>query len=369
MSGLWVTIWALMSLGVAGEGAVVQPGSEGLTLDADGEALLAQAAEAFTAGRLIEAAGLYDALAEGGAGPTARVLQAVALYEAGELRQAAEALDGVPGDTATGLLGLILVETGSQADGMKRLEQARRSADPAVAARASLNLALAQLDRGQVSAAEAGVAAARAYVSQSGDTTLEGPVRDAEAALAQLRGQAPPAGASELTALADALSRGDLSRARGQVEALKSKKTTRRDRVEGALAQGAYLRAVGQPDAAAQVLTGALAEAREGGMGVATAQALMGLAIAHSLAGRVDLAVTLMAEAEETAAAAGMLVLAADASVELGLLLVRQGQGAAAAQQASRARARVDATKHPSGVARLAELDGAIAADRGDTAT
>jgi hypothetical protein len=84
------------------------------------------------------------------------VLQAVALYEAGELRLAAEALDGVSGDTATGLLGLILVESGAQAEGMKRLEQARRSADPAVAARAGLNLALAQMDRGQLKAAESG---------------------------------------------------------------------------------------------------------------------------------------------------------------------------------------------------------------------
>jgi hypothetical protein len=183
------------------------------------------------------------------------------------------------------------------------------------------------------------------------------------------KGQAPPSGASALTALSDALARGDLSRAKGQVDSLKAQKSTRRDRVEGALAQGAYLRAVGQPEAAAQVLTGALAEAREGGMGVATAQALVGLAIAHSLAGRVDLAVTLMAEAEETAAAAGLLTLAADASVELGLLLVRQGQGDAAAQQATRAKARLEGLQHPSGVARLAELDGALAADRGDTAT
>jgi tetratricopeptide (TPR) repeat protein len=364
-----ILLWGLLGLGLAGEGAVVTPAAEGLSLDADGEALLKQAAEAFAAGRLIEAAGLYDALADGGAGPQARVLQAVALYEAGELRLAAEALDGVSGDTATGLLGLILVESGAQAEGMKRLEQARRSADPAVAARAGLNLALAQMDRGQLKAAESGVTAARAYVSQSGDTTLEGPVRDAEAALAQLKGQAPPSGASALTALSDALARGDLSRAKGQVDSLKAQKSTRRDRVEGALAQGAYLRAVGQPEAAAQVLTGALAEAREGGMGVATAQALVGLAIAHSLAGRVDLAVTLMAEAEETAAAAGLLTLAADASVELGLLLVRQGQGDAAAQQATRAKARLEGLQHPSGVARLAELDGALAADRGDTAT
>ena len=265
-----ILLWGLLGLGLAGEGAVVTLGAEGLSLDADGEALLKQAAEAFAAGRLIEAAGLYDALADGGAGPQARVLQAVALYEAGELRLAAEALDGVSGDTATGLLGLILVESGAQAEGMKRLEQARRSADPAVAARAGLNLALAQMDRGQLKAAESSVTAARAYVSQSGDTTLEGPVRDAEAALAQLKGQAPPSGASALTALSDALARGDLSRAKGQVDSLKAQKSTRRDRVEGALAQGAYLRAVGQPEAAAQVLTGALAEAREGGMGVAT---------------------------------------------------------------------------------------------------
>ena len=366
---LLILIWGLVGLGIAGEGALVTPGAEGLSLDADGEALLAQAASAFAEGRLIEAAGLYDALADGGAGPTARVLQAVALYEAGELRLAVEALDGVSGDTAAGLLGLILVESGAQAEGMKRLEQAKRSADPAVAARAGLNLALAEMDRGQLKAAESGVAAARAYVSQSGDTTLDGPVRDAEAALAQLKGQAPPAGASALTALSDALARGELSRAKGQVDSLKARKVTRRDRVEGALAQGAYLRAVGQPEAAAQVLTGALAEAREGGMGVATAQALVGLAVAHSLAGRVDLAVTLMAEAEETAAAAGLLTLAADASVELGLLLVRQGQGAAAAQQAVKAKARLEGLQHPSGVARLAELDGALAADRGDTAT
>ncbi|MEY3213042.1 MAG: hypothetical protein RIT28_3523 [Pseudomonadota bacterium] len=364
-----ILLWGLLGLGLAGEGAVVTPAAEGLSLDADGEALLQQAAAAFAEGRLIEAAGLYDALADGGAGPQARVLQAVALYEAGELRLAAEALDGVPGDTAMGLLGLILVESGAQADGMRRLEQAKRSADPAVAARAGLNLALAQMDRGQLQAATSGVAAARAYVSQSGDTTLDGPVRDAEAALAQLKGQAPPSGASALTTLSDSLARGDLKGAKGQVDSLKAKKATRRDRVEGALAQGAYLRAVGQPEAAAQVLTGALAEAREGGMGVATAQALVGLAIAHSLAGRVDLAVTLMAEAEETAAAAGLLTLAADASVELGLLLVRQGQGAAAAQQATAAKARLEGLQHPSGVARLAELDGALAAERGDTAT
>ncbi|MCB9759001.1 MAG: hypothetical protein H6739_04110 [Alphaproteobacteria bacterium] len=340
---------------------VVVPDSTGLRVEDDTQALVDEAYAALAERRFNDAAELFGALAEGGAGEDARYLRGLSLYEAGELRAAAVALEGLSSAQARNVLGLCRVDMGDPEAGIALLEAARAEGSAAVSGRAALNLGLVRMDQGALGDAEALFRAAADTAASNGDAGLERAAAQSLAALAARRGQAAEGG---LDQVADALRRGAIEAAAAEAERLASAAASRRDRVEAGLAAGAVLRARGQPDHAVSVLTEALAEARAGGLARETAQALASLGVSHALAGRLDLGLTLLAEAEETARTGGYRVSALDYGVERAMLAVRQERVDAAAEQLPVLEDAVRGMEHPLGRARVHELDGAIHAAR-----
>ncbi|MCB9744864.1 MAG: hypothetical protein H6741_04050 [Alphaproteobacteria bacterium] len=357
----------LSSTALADDAAVVVPDASGLQVEGSAERTVEEAYSALAAGRFEEAARLFYSLAEGGAGEDAKVLEGLAWYEAGELRRAADALRDVSSPAGLNLLGLTWIDSGLQAEGMQSLERARKAGDPGVAARATHNLGVARMDLGQLKQAEALLREARTAAEGLGDAALVQRCDASLAVLAAMRGEAPGEGPGDpLDAVADALRRGAVGRAQSLIEVMRARATTRKQRVAVGLAQGAVLRAQGQPDQAAAVLTETLAEARAGALARETAQALASLGVAHALAGRQDLALTLLAEAEATARSGGYLAAAVDYGGEAALLALRQGSVDAAAAKLTELRATLAGMNHPMGQARVNELAGGVAAAQGD---
>ena len=336
------------------------PGS--MVLEGDAEALADDAWAAYSSGHFVEAAGLFGALAEGGAGDVARYYQGLCLYEAGNLRGAEDALTGVDAPDAWNLLGLVLVERGHPARGLPLLRKALDEGPPEIAGRASINLGYVELSRGHLGRAEALMREGLAAGEQLGDSGLVAAANQGLADVGAARGQGGGAG---LNRVGDALRRGDLATANVALEQLRESADTPRRMVEHGLAAASVLRASGDPDAAAAVLMDTLAVARESGLAWHTAQALFKLGVAHSSAGRHDLALTFLVEAEATARDAGFLADAVEFSVEIGLLALRVDRVGVAEERLALADAELAPMDHPVGVARASELRGGVLARQG----
>lgn len=334
----------------------------GMTLDRDGEGLADEAWNAYTTGDFIEAAGLFAALAEGGAGDVARYYQGLCLYEAGDLRGAEAALTGVDAPDAWNLLGLVLVERGEPARGLPLLRQALDEGPPQVAGRASINLGYVELSRGHLGRAEALMREGLASGLEHKDSGL---VEAANRGLQDVGAARGEGGGAGLNRVGDALRRGDLATANVALESLRASADTPRRRVEHGLASASVMRASGDPDSASLVLMDTLALARESGLAWHTAQALFKLGIAHSSAGRHDLALTFLVEAEATARDAGFLADAVEFSVEIGLLALRVDRVELAEERLAQADSELADMDHPAGVARAAELRGGVRARQG----
>lgn len=335
----------------------------GMVLETDTEGLVEDAALAYQQGDFLKAAGLYGALAEGGAGPAARYFQGLCLYEAGDLRAAERALTGLEAPEAWNLLGLVLVERGDAAEGLQLLDKAHASSDPAISGRAAVNLGYVELSRGRLAAAEGRFLEGLAQAEALGD---EGLRAAAEAGLQDLKAARGEGGGEGLNAIGEALRRGDLAGANRTLETLREQASTPRKQVEHGLASASVLRASGDPNAAAAVLMDTLALARESGLAWHTAQALFKLGVAHSSAGRHDLALSFLTEAEATARDSGFLTDALEFSVEIGLLALRVDRVELARERLDLAELELRDMDHPAGSARAAELRGGVLAREGD---
>jgi hypothetical protein len=359
MLGLWLSLlfgaaWA--------SGGLVETGEMDLT--GTGADAVAAARVALDARRFEEAASAYGAIADAGGGPSARVAQAVALYEGGELRAARtaaeQALAKDPKNIAAlNVLGLALVDSGAVATGIEKLEAARALATGAWKPRIFVNLALAWLDRGE--AERARVALQEAQGLTAGDAALSVAVSDALAAVNGLSGKDQGVGPM--------LGRGDVKGARAQAEKASGGATTRRDRVLAGIQLAAVERAEGNLDASVRRLEGAIREAREAGMVREVAVAMGNLGIAQTLAGRHPLAADALRSGAAQARDGGYRVVEVDLRCELGLALVNQGLTDEAETEQRAAGTLLAGMDYPQGVARQAELGGRIAALRGDTAT
>ncbi len=344
-------------LGLALATPVVIPSSAEMRLDEDDQALVEDAYSAMAEGRVIEAASLFGSLAEGGAGEQARVVQGALLYEAGDLRAAETALHGVTSPEGRNVLALVLRERGEAAKARRIFEQlATGGGDTAVMAR--LNLIALDIDAG---------AGSRASAALDGLGELEGVADDeADALRSRLSSTREETGGSGLDAVGAHLRRGALGAAHAELEAMRSRADTPRELVDVGLAEGAIQRASGRPDAAAKTLTDTLSAARVSGLSWQTGQALFGLGMAHHLAGRDDLALTFLAEAEATHRSAGFEAEAVAVGIELGRLALRLGRVEIAEERHAAAVKELAGMDLPPANAAARELEGGIAARRGD---
>ena len=163
-----------------------------------------EAQAALAAGRFGDAAGLYRALAEGGGGASARVAEAIAYYEVGDLNSARYAvdlaLDVAPKDTAAqNVKGLLLVDGGDVQKGIEMLKAAKASAHAAgrkaSEARAGVNLARAWLDTGDTKAALTEADTATKLAGEAGESAVVAAAGEVRAAVALLEGTDSEVGA------------------------------------------------------------------------------------------------------------------------------------------------------------------------------
>lgn len=354
-------MWLLILVGMAEADGLVETGEievSGVATDA-----VTAAKAALDARRFSEAATAYGALADAGGGVPARVAEAVAHYEAGDLldaRKAAEAaLAKEPKNVAAAnVLGLALVDSGSVDAGMAKLEATAASASGAWKARVLINLALARLDRGDTTKALATLTEAEGLTG--GDAVLTTAIYNARSTAAGLSGKDNGVGPM--------LGRGDTKSARAQADSAQSSAMTRRDRVLAGIQLAAVERAEGNLDGSVKRLDAVLKEAREGGMTREVAVALGNLGLAQSLAGRHPLAADALRSAASQAHNGGYRVVEVDLRCELGLALVAQNLIDEAEVELRTSGALLAGMDYPQGIARQAELGGRIAALKGDTA-
>lgn len=316
------------------------------------------------------AAALWGALADAGGGEPARAAQAVAWYEAGELGRARAAAEQVlvkdPEHLMAGnVLGLALVDGGRVAEGLQRLDATRDRAEKAGAAglvaMLQVNRGLALLDQGDAPAARASFQDGLARAEATADPVTAAAARQGLTAVAGLSGADQGVGTL--------LGKGSVSQARAEAERRAGVAVTRRDRIAAGLDLAAVLRAEGRLDTAAGKLEEVLRESRGSGMRRETAIALGQLGLVHSLAGRFPLAADALRQGAEEARGGGYRVVEVDVRCELGMVLVHLGRLEEADQEQRAAGLLLAGMSYPQGVARQAELGGAVAAARGDLKT
>lgn len=338
-----------------------------LEFDSTPTAVVDEARAALGAERFEDAAQLYAAIAEAGGGPRARLAEAVAWYEAGSVRAARAAVEKslakAPKELdALVLLGLCMVDGGQVEGGMAKLEEARGLARaqgrPEAEARALVNLGLAWLDRGEKDKA---TVAFQQVQAMGADARSLQAASDGLHAVADLGGVEPGVGAK--------LGKGQTRSARAEAEARRAGATSRRVRLAAELDLAAVDRAEGKLESARTRLEAAIKEAREAGMSREVAIGLANLGLVHSVAGRLPLAADTLLAAARAAGEGGYRVVEVDARCELGLAYLHLGRVSEAGEQQRTAGRLLAGMGYAQGVARQAELGGAVAAVSGDVAT
>ena len=327
--------------------------------------------------RFDSAARQLAALADAGGGPHLRYMEAVAHYEAGQLRMAdtAAALaitaagDAVsPGGDPTlaglmSLAGLIDVDLGRGDRAEARLGAAaalaRQVDDQAVLARVELNSGLLLMDRGRLDEALTRLEAAQSMGRDGGFADVE---RAAADNIAMIGGAAAK---DPLGAVSQALHEGDLDAARGLVDG-SGEGGSLRDQARRLLADGAVRRATGDLDGASVALTQALSVARGGGLLRESARALGDLGVVMSLGGRHSVAGDRLEEAVGLVAGTSFVVDEAGLRVAAGRVAVIQGELDGASAHLAVVRAATDALDDPRIAAGADELEGLIASRQGE---
>lgn len=360
-------LWLFTTLSFAQE-ATVEVGE--IVMAADAAETITEARAALASGKFAAAADLYGALAAAGGGVQARVGEAIALYELGDLRAARKAIDAglllAPAEPgALNVLGLIQVDSGALGEGLATLASARTKAAEqgrkGTEARAIINLALARVDQGDAAKAAVEAEAALALATEVGDAELIRAATGAKTALAGLSGGDRGVGVL--------LGTGQTGTARKSAEATLAAAITKRQKLGATLDLAAVDRAEGRMDEASKKLTDAASQAREAGLVREQALALVDLGLVQGLVGRSGPAADTLRSAAKLAKGAGYRVVEVDARCELGFNLVR-GSDLAGAEAEQRAAGVLLATMdYPLGNARQAELGGLIAGRKGDVAT
>ena len=360
---------ALTASSVAKAGGLQVDGGEIEISTAPADAVAAGKA-ALAAKDFEQAATLYHALFMANGGVQAALAEAVARYEAGDLRGAKVAVEAglalSPKDVASkNLLGLILVDGGAVELGIKVLNDAaataRGSGDTGAQARIALNLALAALDQGRSADAKVGFEKARVAAESLGDGTLAGAAAQGTMAAAGLAGSDAGVGAL--------LGKGDIKGALAEAKKQASTATVRRQKINAELDLAAVERAQGNLDGSVMRLKAAIDAAREAGMMREVTIGLGNLGLAYTLLGQHPLAADALRAGINEASKSGYRVVEVDLRCELGFVLLHMLNVGGAGEQQRSAGALLAKMDYPAGVARQAELGGAIASEQGDVAT
>lgn len=362
-------IWFLCTA-LAGSAEVVPGSTLEIVFDGDPSSEVEAAIADLRAQRFDEAGTRLAALADAGGGAEVRWLEALAWYEAGELARADEASrDGLKRDPAHASLlclrGLVLADRGQGTEALRSLDAAQKAAagDQALLARVLVNRAVVHLDRGHPDEAASALDQAGPLASAAGDPSLTALIEQKRAEVASLRGSG--AGADPLDRIGEALSRGDLVAARNAVPAGGG---TRREQVRRAIADGAVSRAEGRLEVARKGLTKAVADAQASGLLREQVAALGQLGVVHAAMHRPDAARTVLEEALRLVDGTSLGVVELSYRIEAGRAALRAGDTSGAEAHLAKARTLAGSVHDASATARLAELQGLIAADRKDTA-
>jgi tetratricopeptide (TPR) repeat protein len=309
-----------------------------------------QAVASLRRGEFERAAVAFRGLADSGGGPSLRYHEALAWYEAGQLRRAARAIEIVlrhdpDAGAALSLRGLILADLG-QGDAAREVldraaERARASGDRALLARVLVNQGLIRLDLGDPDAAETRFDEALLHAQAAGDpATIALCERNLATARAR-RGAGP--GGDELDRVAARLRQGDVAGARAAVP--RALDQDRRGATRALLADAAVDRAEGRLDDANVKARTALGLARDAGLVRESGAALAQIGGLYMLAGRFGQALETFQEAIGTVAGTSLRVQELGYRVEAGRAAVRLGdlrQAVAQLERAEGVAARVD---------------------------
>lgn len=374
---MWIGLVGWLALAVASpEGAAdlatVLPDSAVEVQIASEASEAVQAAYALLeAGRFPEAARAFGALADASQGQQARYFEALAWYEAGEIKSSLRAVKAVvkadlDHGPAWSLLGLVHADRGEGDEAEKALERAHDRAeatgDLALGARASLNQALVAQDRGQPDHARRALQRAERLATSAEDELLLAVVRANLANVEAVGGGDMPG--DVLGQVAELLRRGDLRSARAAIPS--GEPPNRREGVRRLLAAAAVDRAEGRLEGASLKARKALTEARRGGLVRETGAALAEIGTLFNLAGRFVPAFDALHEAVGVVAGTSFRVSELSYRVEAGKVAVRLGDLTQARDQLAAAR-RVAEGLPPTVVGpRLDELWAAVEATEGE---
>jgi Tfp pilus assembly protein PilF len=361
-----------LAAALAGDPVVTLPGSSSeIVVEATAAPAVEAAMSLLAARKFDDAARAFDALAEATSGADYRYLEAVARYEAGEVRLAERAakagLERRPGHAPLlSLYGLIQADLGRGDAALASLQSAESQgqADRALLARVALNRGLVFLDRGEAAAADRSFQDAIARGRVVGDAALVAQAEENLALVGEMRGES--AARDPVGLVSDRLRAGDVAGARSAVP--KAVPGDRRQNAHAMLALGSVLRAEGQLDEAAAAFERGAAIAEEGGLARERALALAQLGTVHGLANRFELALDRLQQAIGLVSGSSFRVNEVNFRVEAGRWSIRRGELDQARSQLLVARKVATGIEDPTIAARVAELAAAVAGEQGDVA-
>jgi hypothetical protein len=365
-------VWYI-SVALAGDPVITLPGtSEEVTFEPNAEGAVEDAMALLSARKFDDAARAFSALADSSSGADYRYLEAVARYEAGELRLADRAarsgLDRKPEHgPLLSLEGLVQADLGKGDVALQTLDKAEKFAngDATLLGRIALNRGLVQLDRGEAAGAQASFESARSRGQALNDQELVDQASQNLALVAALRGEA--AGAQDpLGQVSDKLRAGDVAGAKAAIP--KAIPGDRRQNARTLLALGNVLRADGQLDEALAAFDKAAGIADEGGLVRERAMALAQMGVVDGLGNRPELAIDKLQQAIGLVAGTSFRVNEVNFRVEAGRWAVRHEDVDQARSQLAVARKVAVGVEDPMVPARLSELEAAIGAKTGDAA-
>lgn len=365
-----MTWWAWLWLATAWSGELTLPGTESTVVLP--RAVVAPVEAALVAsgkGQHAEAARLLAAVSGGDAEADVRYLEALARYDAGELRGAERvSAVGLQADpTHGGLLvlhGLVLADLGRGAEALGVLERGLRAArgdrDDRLAYRGLLVSGLVHVDAGRTAEARAAWTEAKASATALGDADA---LAEVDANLRSLDGRAAD---DPIGQVSEKLSKGDLTAAKALVAAQSG--TDHRSQARKGISQALVLRAEGRLDAAAQQLIASLQHTDAGGLIREEVAARLELAHLYHLSGKRNEARGELGAALQRLSGTSFAVHEVDVRVARGrhaLLEDRVEDARADLVAAERTAAGVS---WPLTAVRLAELRAGVAAAAGDRA-
>jgi tetratricopeptide (TPR) repeat protein len=360
---LWI-VWAALRMAVAGTPQAVPLPAE-IQFDADARGEVEGARADLAAGRFAEAERRFAAVAEASGSPDARYLQALSAYEGGSLATASRAIDAglsrEPGHAPLLLLaGLVKADQGRGDEAFRLFDRAAAAApgDTALRARVALNRGVVRLDQGELDVAEQAFRTAKSLASAAGVTEVVALADENLRVVGEVRGKG--GAADGLSKVSERLRKGDVAGARAVLP--EANPADRRTVVRRALAEGNIARAEGRWGPAQEHLARAAEEARQAGLVREQAAALADLGMVYGLAGRGPLGAEHLAQAIALVDGTSFRLNELTYRIEAGRIACRTGGLDEARRQFARAREIAAMVQDPVGSARLAELEGAIAA-------